>query len=157
MADSMREHSVKTFQTLCNMLDNNDWHYQKHEDDLVITCGAQGDDLPMEIIIRIDVGRQIVLLLSEIPFTVEVDKRMETAVAVSIVNNRLVDGCFDFDISSGDLFFRMTSSFVASEISEDVFKYMLYCSCIAIDEYNDKFLMLSKGMISIESFMKDNV
>ena len=76
MADSMKEHSVKTFQTLCKMLDNNEWNYQKHEEDLVI----------------------------------------------------------------------------ASEISEDVFKYMLYCSFIAVDEYNDKFYALSKGFLSIEDF-----
>lgn len=155
MADEKRERAVSTFQTLCNMLDNNDWSYQKHEEDLVIVCGAQGEDLPMEIILRIDEDRQLISLLSEIPFTVNEDKRMEMAVAVSSVNNRLVDGSFDFDIASGDLYFRMTSSFVASDISEDVFKYMLYCSCMSIDEYNDKFLMLSKGMISIENFMKD--
>ena len=47
----------------------------------------------------------------------------------------------------------MTNSFLESKISEEVFAYMLYCSCQTIDEYNDKFLMLAKGMISIEQFL----
>ena len=145
----------KTFATLCSMLDNNEWKYEKDEENLCIDCGAQGEDLPMPINIRIDTERQLILLLSHIPFSVNEDKRMETAIAVSIVNNRLVDGNFDYDITEGDLYFRMTNSFIDSEISEEAFKYMLYCSCMTIDEYNDKFLMLSKGLLPLESFLKD--
>ena len=144
-----------TFATLCSMLDNNEWKYEKDEENLCIDCGAQGEDLPIPIKIRIDAERQIILLLSLIPFSVNEDKRMETAVAVSIVNNLLVDGSFDYDITTGDLYFRMTNSFIDSDISEEAFKYMLYCSCMTIDEYNDKFLMLSKGLLPLDSFLKD--
>ena len=144
-----------TFATLCRMLDNNEWKYEKDEEKLCIDCGAQGKDLPMPINIRIDAERQLILLISHIPFSVDEEKRMETAIAVSIVNDRLVDGNFDYDITEGDLYFRMTNSFIDSEISEEAFKYMLYCSCMTIDEYNDKFLMLSKGLLPLDSFLKD--
>lgn len=155
MAIEKIANAKNTFATLCSMLDNNKWKYDKDEEKLCIDCGAQGEDLPIPINIRIDAERQLILLLSHIPFSVNEDKRMETAVAVSIVNDRLVDGNFDYDITEGNLYFRMTSSFIDSEISEEAFKYMLYCSCMTIDEYNDKFLMLSKGLLPLDSFLKN--
>ena len=154
MADEKQLALAKiTFDAFCRMLDNNDWNYKKDEEKLTIECGAQGDDLPMEITVKIDADRQVVMVLSHLPFVIKEDKRLEVAIAVSAINNALVDGCFDYDLANGRLYFRMTNSFIESKLSEEVFAYMLYCSCQTIDEYNDKFLMLSKGMISIEQFL----
>lgn len=147
------EQAKITFGTLCQMLDKNGWHYDKDEATLSIKCGIQGEDLPMDINIQVDVDKMIVLLISRIPFVIQEDKRLELAIAVSAINNTLVDGSFDYDIASGRMFFRMTNSFLESRIGEEVFAYMIFCSCQTIDEYNDKFLMLSKGIISIEQFL----
>ena len=108
----------------------------------------------MELDIRVDADRMLVMLLSLVPFTIQEDKRLEVAIAVSAINNALVDGCFDYDITSGRMFFRMTNSFIESQLGEDLFSYMLFCSCQTIDEYNDKLLMVSKGMLPIEQFLK---
>lgn len=147
----------ETFMTLCKTLEDHDWHYEKEEQSLSIECGAQGDDLPMKISIKVDADRSLVILLSHMPFVIQEDKRLDAAIAVSAINNCLVDGCFDYDIASGHMFYRMTNSFLESKISEEVFSYMLFCSCHTIDEYNDKFLMLAKGMISIEQFLSSEL
>lgn len=143
----------ETFATLCAAMDGNNWKYKKDEENLAIQCGVQGDDLPMEIVVTVDAKRCVVLLLSKIPIQTPEDKRLQMAVAVSAVNNSLVDGCFDFDIQSGKMFFRMTNSFMASKLSASVFHYMLAIACRTVDEYNDKFLMLGKGMLSLEQFL----
>lgn len=147
------EQAKATFETLCKALDNHEWHYERNEEKLSIECGAQGDDLPVEISVRVDANRMLAILVSHLPFVIQEDKRLDVAVAVSAINNVLADGCFDFDISSGHIFFRMTNSFIESKISEEVFSYLLFCSCKTIDDFNDKFLMLGKGMISIEQFL----
>ena len=147
------ERAKVTFETLCRTLDKNEWHYHRNEEKLSIECGARGEDLPMEFMVKVDADRALVMLISHLPFVIQEDKRLDTAIAVSAVNNMLVDGCFDYDIASGHMFFRMTNSFLESTMGEEVFAYMLYCSCQTIDEYNDKFLMLAKGMISIEQFL----
>lgn len=139
------------------MLDGNDWHYKKDDAKLKIECGAQGDDLPMDISIRIDSDRQLVVLLSHLPFVVSEDKRLDIAVATSVINYKLVDGSFDFDIEDGHMFFRMTSSYRESELAKEVFFYMLMCSCQTIDEYNDKLLMLAKNMLSLEDFINNEM
>ncbi len=141
------------FATLCQALDKHEWHFEKDDEKLAIECGAQGEDLPMKITVKVDADRMLIMLLSHLPFVIQEDKRLDVAIAVSAINNALVDGCFDYDVASGHMFFRMTNSFLESTISEEVFSYMLFCSCQTIDEYNDKFLMLAKGMISIEQFL----
>ena len=153
MADEGKlAHAQTTFATLCQVLDDHEWHYEKDENALSIKCGAQGEDLPIHITITVDADRQFVLLLSRLPFVISEDKRRDIAVAVSFVNNELVDGSFDYDIRSGNMFFRMTKSFLESRLGKDAFTYMLFCSAQTIDEYNDKFLMLSKGYMSLEQF-----
>ncbi|MDE7373620.1 MAG: hypothetical protein K2N18_06115, partial [Clostridia bacterium] len=82
------------YNALCEMLDEHDWHYQKLEEDLSIKCGAQGDDLPMEIIVDVDKDRQLVSLISFMPFTIPENRRAALAVAVSQANNGMVDGSF---------------------------------------------------------------
>ena len=146
-------HAKKTFAKLCSVLDDRNWNYEKDEEALRINCGAQGDDLPMDIVIKVDPSRMVIALLSKMPFKIQESARLDLAIAVSAVNYLLVDGSFDYDITNGSLFFRMTNSFLESEMGEDMFSYLLLSSCFIIDEYNDKFLMLAKGMMSVEQFI----
>ena len=141
------------YNALCEMLSERDWHYEKFEEDLTIKCGAQGEDLPMEIIVEVDRQRQLVSLLSQMPFAVPENRRTALAVAVSQANNGMVDGSFDFDYLSGRIIFRMTSSYRESLIGKELFTYMLSCACYTIDEYNDKFLMVAKNEMSAEEIL----
>ncbi len=141
------------YKALCEMLDERDWHYEKNEEDLTIKCGAQGEDLPMEIIVVVDKQRQLISLLSQMPFAVPENRRTALAIAVSQANNGMVDGSFDFDYSSGRIVFRMTSSYRESLIGKELFEYMLMCACFTIDNYNDKFLIVAKSEMSTEEIL----
>ena len=155
MADTMDlARAQKVYETLCAALDHDDWHYKKDEEALTIECGARGEDLPMELLVKVDVDRMLVMLLSKIPFQIAEDKRLDVAVAVSVINNMLVDGSFDYDVASGRIFFRMTNSYIESNLGEEMFRYLVYCSCKTIDSFNDKLLMLSKGVLSLEQFIQ---
>lgn len=154
MADAKMIQAKQVYQTLCKALDDNDWHYKKDDEKLKVECGARGDDLPMDLTIHVDADRQLIMLISHLPFVIAEDKRLDVAVAVSYINNMLVDGCFDYDVTSGHLFFRMTNSFIESQIHAAVCMYLIYCACQTIDEYNDKLLMVGKGMLSIEQFIE---
>ena len=143
-----------TYDTLCEMLKERDWHYESDEDNFTIMCGARGEDLPMEIRIQVDPERLIVTLLSQMPFSVPEDKRVEMALAVSAINFSLVDGSFDYNFVDGTMLFRMTSSYRESLVGKDMFEYMLYVSCKTIDDYNDKLLMIIKEKMTLEDLVK---
>ncbi len=138
----------------CLALDKNNWKYDLNEEELEIDFGAKGEDLPIRLIFRVDADREVVSLLSPLPFTVVADKVLDVAIGLSVINNRLVDGSFDFAVKEDSkVFFRMTQSYRDSIIGIDVFEYMTYCACHTIDDYNDKLLMLVKGTLSLEKFL----
>ena len=47
----------------------------------------------------------------------------------------------------------MVSSFLDSDLGDEVLSYMIAASTYAIDEFNDKLLALSLGSLSLEEFM----
>ena len=143
--EKLQKKAREVFGTICRMLDEKDWRYQKDEDALKISCGVQGDDLPMPIRIELDAERQLVVLLSEIPFAVPEDRRSAIAVAVSVANYGMVYGNFDFDYLNGNILFRATAIYAQSLIGQEMFAFMVACSCHTIDRYNDKFLVVTQN------------
>lgn len=141
------------YQELCDALDRRDWHYQKDEEELVVYLGVNGEDIQIDVIIAIDADRQLVRLLSPMPFKMAEDKRMEGAIATCAATYGLLDGSFDYNISDGSIYFRMTASFRESIIGDGLLQYMIDCSCATVDRYNDKFLALNKGIIGIADFI----
>lgn len=155
MTDAKKlKNAQNVFNTMCAMLDEKNVRYNKHLEDLVVTFKMRGDDLPMDFILNIDADRELVRLMSPIPVTFEADKRTIGAIATSQANYSLADGSFDYDYMQGRVMFRMTSSFMDSLISKDLFEYMVAIACMTVDEYNDKFLMLAKGYLSLEDYLK---
>ena len=156
MDDAMKTAVAKeVYQDLCVTLDGRNWRYQRHDDDLVVTFGVSGEDLPMDFVLMVDADRQLIRLFSRMPFTVPEEKRMDLAIATCAATYDLADGSFDFDLKEGAITFRMTASFRESKIGEGLFQYMIDCSCAMVDEFNDKFLAISKGFLSIQDFLKN--
>lgn len=151
---SKRLAAAKVYYDFCKMMDDEKWKYEGNEENFSIVCNAVGEDLPIELVIRMDVDRQLVLVLSRLPYNIPEEKRVDVAVAVSVINNTLVDGSVDFNLESGHVFFRMTNSYMDSNLSSEVYRYLLYCACKTVDTFNDKLLMLSKGIIDVEQFIK---
>lgn len=156
MMDEDMVRAQRTFNTLCEEFDKRGLNYKKDEDHLRISCGIKGDDLLMDIDVLVDAKRQLIVLMSRLPFVVPETKRLEVAIAVTFANNQLVDGSFDYDIRTGNMYFRLTSSFIDSEVNGEVFSYMLVVSSNTIDEFNDQFFMMSKGVLSIDQFIRKN-
>ena len=155
MSDEKNLALAKTvFNSLCECMDHKEMNYQKDEEKLAVHFEVAGDDIPMVFIVAIDEKRQLIRLLSMLPFEMAEDKRIDGAIATCVANFPLVDGNFDYDISSGKSIFRLTASFRESLIGEELFFYMIGYACAAVDEYNDKFLAISKGMLDIADFVE---
>lgn len=154
MAEVNMAKAKEVFDALVNMLDTRDWKYDKFEEDLVIKSGIKGEDLPIEFIVVVKPQNQVVQLLSRLPFQIPEEKRVDAAIAICVANNGLVDGSFDYDIAEGNITFRLTSSYRESELGADLFEYMILVSAGTIDDYNDKFFMIAKDMMSVQQFIE---
>ncbi len=152
--EKIMKQAKAVYETICQTLSSRDWNFTRHDDDLVITCGARGEDLPIDILIAVNPRAQVVSLFSSMPFKIAEDKRVDAALAVCIANYGLVNGSFDYDLSDGEIRFRVVSSFRESILGEELFNYMVLVAASTVDDYNDKFLMLSKGMFSVQQFIE---
>ena len=121
------------------------------EDRFVIRFNMSGDDIPMRFFIYINPKNQLITLHSPISVTFSEDKLDLGCKAICAINYRLVDGDFQIDIRDGEVLFNMSNSYAGSLISTEVFDYMLGMSINIVDEYNDKLLMLSKGLIDFDT------
>ena len=147
------ELAKQVYQTLCEAIERREWNFGKDEEKLLVHFGVSGDDIPMRFILIVDAERQLIRLMSPMPFKMSESKRMEGAIATCVASFGMVDGSFDYDLSDGTIVFRMTASFRESLIGEGLFQYMISCSCAMVDKYNDQFLALDKGIMSITDFI----
>lgn len=154
MSDINIEKAKKTYDKLCKMLDNRKWVYEKVEEKLLIKSTVTGDDFPIEFIMRINPINEIVSFISFLPFKINDDKRVDLALAACAANYGMADGSFDFNPVNGNLLFRLTSSYKETDLSEDLLEYMLMVSAATVDKYNDKFFMITKGMLPLEQFLE---
>lgn len=155
MADEkVLKHAQSVYETACRALDAKEWKYTRHDEDLVISCGARGEDLSMDLLIVVNPKAQVVSVISPMPFKINENKRVDAALAVCVANYGLVNGTFDYDISDGEIRFRIVSSFRESILSEELINYMVLLACGTVDDYNDKFLAVSTGVMSFEQFVE---
>ena len=152
---------IAVFDTLVKTLNDLDWTFDKYEDKLIITSGVKGDDIPINFIVKVNPKNEVVQFLSKLPFNMPEDKRVDGALAVCAANYTLIDGSFVYDIRDGEILFKMTSSYRGSIFSEnvifitkDLFEYMIMVAASTIDKYNDKFLMIAKGRMTIQQFIE---
>ena len=150
MDEKMLKQAQTVFNTMCKAFDSNGWKYEKDDEKLQISCGAQGNDLTIDVNMKVNVPLQIISFYSYMPFEVPQDRRVEVALAVTMINYVLVDGSFDYDFVEGTLLFRMTSGFTSSLIGQELVEYMLYISCRTVDDYNDKLEKIANGKMSLQ-------
>ena len=148
------DRALELFEFMCKTLDKANWLYVKG-DGLVINCGAKGKDLPMPVSIEIDEKRKQIVLVSVIPIMTPKEKLADMALALCAVNHSLLTGNFEMDLDGGNVLFRMVNSYEDSDIGEQVFLNMLFPALNCVETYNDKFLELSLGNISVESFFEE--
>ncbi len=158
MADEINmQRANDVYSALIGMLDRNDWKYMKDEDNLLISAVIQGDDLPITFVMLVNPNNEVIQFRSPLPSRIPEDKLFDAAVAVAVANFGIVDGSFDYDIRDGSIAYRLTTSYLGGSVSDELFGYMIGTAVSTVEDYNDKFFMFAKGMISLEDFIKDEL
>lgn len=154
----MEKRAIEVYETLCSALDKLNFKYEKEgkdsDGDYTVRFSGVGDDLPMEFVMFCDVGRQLIRVMSQMPFAFSEDKRVEGALVTCRANYMMVDGNFDYDFTTGKVVFKITSSFRDSLIDGELLLYMVRLAISMVDEFNDQFFAVDKGMMSVDEFMQ---
>lgn len=140
------------YEAMCQAITSVKLQYEKNEENLLISLTINGNDIPMDYVMQIDVKRELIYIISTIPAKFGENKRLDGALACCLANYNLKFGNFIYNYQDGTMFFKMSSSYTDSLISNELFVDMLVYATQAVDEYNDKFLMLAKGTLDIKTF-----
>jgi len=142
------------YRRVCKKLDDRSWTYTQHDEDMVVTLSVRGEDFPIELLIHVDAKRSLLKVLSVLPVKAAEDKRVEMAVAVCAANDVLANGNFDLNISDGKIVFRIAAPFDGG-LPDETIDYLIDVTCATVDHYNDKLLMLNKGLLKLEQFIEN--
>ena len=152
MLESGKEEKV--FNTICSVFEKKKWKYEKNREKLYVKSGFSSKDFPVEFSLRIHTKNELVSLVSKLPFQIEEKKRTDIAIAVAVANQHLIDGAFLYDVENGVISFKLTSNYKDSTLGEGLFEFVIACALKTIDDYNDKFYLISKGMLELKEFMQ---
>ena len=145
--------AVQTYRTMLSALEDRNWKYVSDDEKLLAHFRVNGDDIPLNFLIRIDEKREVVKLTSPMPFHISEERRIEGAVAACAASYGMTDGCFEIDLSDGMLLYRISTSFTKSVLGKGAFHHLIDCTCALVDHYNDLFLALDKGIITLSDFI----
>ena len=150
------ETAAKNTDVLISMLEHRNLKYtieERTDARTHIRIRFSGEDLPMTLHIILRTDRQIVSVLSAMPFRIGEARRDDAALAVIAANHGLIDGSFDLNRKTGEIRFRLTSCFIGTVLSEELFAYLIFVSAETIDRYNDRFSDLNEGKLDLEGFL----
>ena len=151
---SKENEALALYKTLCHTLDKMGWGYTKEEDKLIVHTIAVGNNLEMQLFIKVDTERQVMYLKSPMPFDVPVLAREKMVKAVVMANYSMLNGSFEFSMTDGYLAFKIVLPYMDSILSEKVCHYMIMISCEMTDKFNDKFKALVDNTMTLSEFSK---
>ena len=147
----------RAYATVIAMMDNDNLKYSRDDENLRIDLGFDTDDLEVKIKFVIDEERELVRIFSFLPFKFSEDKRVEGAIATCVANHGMVNGSFDYDFTDGEILFKLVNSYKGDCFSVEAASYMLSVAVSTVDNYNDRFFALAKGLMSLSDFVdKEN-
>lgn len=154
MEDENRLIAEETFDTLCGTLDEMNWNCDIDREKLQIATRIKSDGLPFNLRMVMDVEREFMLLYATFDFNIPVDKIAECALCLCMINDNLVDGTFDLNVTSGRLRFRMSLSFRDGLVSAESCGGFLALAVHIINEYSEKLQMAAAGQLSAAEMLR---
>lgn len=151
MAEVNMEAGRAIYSSLCSVLDKMGISYKKIEEDLVVTFGHRGDDMNHNLVIVVNVEREVIQLSERLPFNINPQKAAEVAMAVCNVNDHLLIGQFTYNMEDR-ISYEVTQIFTDSLIGEELLRRMILTLAFTVEEYDDKFMALNKGYIEPAEF-----
>ncbi|MCM1289444.1 MAG: YbjN domain-containing protein [Corallococcus sp.] len=140
----------KNYVGLCNALDKMKWQYTKIPEKLSIETNVKGKSLPIKLSIRINVNLETITAYSPLPFDVPQERRKHMAMALAQANYNMVHGHFDYRPTGNKVLFCMSTNWADTELSFDVFNYLIYVACKTVDDYNEKLQTVATTNVSMQ-------
>lgn len=148
------EKAKQIYDTLNEALDQRGWKYDADPEHLAIRTGVIGDDFPIGIYFIVDPKRDCVTFRTTNITEFTSEQLLEAAVATCSANNGLVFGHFTLDVTDGSFYYSYSDSYEGCEVTPSFFQNMISIAVATVDHYNDRFIMLQKGALTLKKFLE---
>ena len=142
------------FDTICSMLNEEEYNYTASDDKKTIYSCFNGDIHSIEVYFFIYENRHLVECEAELPYEISKKNLADIISAITYENSVLSNGCFVYNAKNRKISFRIVESYENSQISTAVFKYMLTMTNVIVDTYSTSFIMINKGLMSFKQFLE---
>lgn len=144
----------QVFDTLVETLDERKWSYEAYPEELTVKTAVVGEDFPIGILFIVDPKRNCVTFRSNPITHFSSDQLSDAALAACTANNELDFGQFSLDTKNGALYYQYSDSYKGCEVSTEFFQSMICYAVDVVDNYNDRFVMLQMGNLSLKQFLE---
>ncbi len=144
----------QVYQSVQDHLKGKGFKFDPMDDQMMVHLEIRTDDLPIHAFIRVLEDKDLLQIICPQTGKVPEDKRVDVAIATAVANYGMINGSFDLDTSDGSLHFRLTHSYQGGLPDDEQIHYLIGCALTTMNQYNDRFFMLSKGMINVEKFIE---
>lgn len=149
------EQAKAVFSTICQTFDDCKWDYRKNTEELSIEIHFTGGCMPLAILVRVDAEQGAVTVSSKLPFDVPPEVRAEVGVAVNTINTRLHNGCFRYHLTTGEIHWWLTCSFLGCVFGSETVRYAIGIACETMEIFNIALLAMTQGALTLEQFLAE--
>ena len=127
--------------TLCRVLKRNGIDYSLSAGNCV-RCSINVHESEISFIFSVDPSKMLVTLYSRMFSSVPRERSTDAALAICMINHSLPDGTICFDVRDGMIYYKMTSSFYDSGLSDSIIEYMLSAAADTVESYRPSLTRL---------------
>ncbi len=128
--------SWKHYMLLCRTLERNDISFRRSDRGLNVRCSISGQGRELVFLFVIDPEKMLVSLYSPVLDIDRGKKPGDIALQICMINNSLSNGSFCIDRDCSSIYFKMTTSFYETNLSGEIFEYMLSQAADTVEEYH---------------------
>lgn len=153
MENANQKNAQIVFDMISETLKARNLKFVKPEGQKSVYLQVAADEMTIGLLIDVDEDRQLIRMISMLPFEFPKEKLIEGAIATSMTDFNMFDGSFDFNYEKGAVTFRITTSFLNSVISPAVCLSMIGRAFTTIEDYGIKLMKLANGQMTLDQYV----
>lgn len=143
------------YRRMCSALEREGLKYLTMEETLSALLDFElADAMPIQMILYVNPQLQTLHVMSQLPFQMRESKRVDGALAATVVSRDLDFGCFTVNINDGSVLFTMAECFRDGLLEEALICRMIAHTYSVVKKHGKTFLGLDQGELGISELIQ---
>ena len=115
--------------------------------------GPKGQSEKTSCIVKVHEQQQKIIVMACFPYSVPVENRGLMAIALCIINSKIMDGYFVLDLfGDGSITYMSSASYGSGVIEESLIRHLSFMMTSALMVFEDDLFALSNGDMEFKQF-----